>query len=249
MKSLIEYFDRAYIINLPDRADRRRSVTREFAAIGLHIPNDKVRFYSAIRPTEQDDFYSLGARGSFSSHRNVLKLAAADRLKNILVFEDDVALRKIPEPVIGTFVAHLRETAWDVAYFGYLEPTATKLEGPLAPWPHDTLGGHFYGVNGSFMKRMAQYMDECEARPRNHPLGGPMSRDGAYNHIRYVYPDIRVLIAIPNLAHQISSKTDIAPNKFYDDIAWLQPPIQVLRSIKTRARMLVDRLATPSQTR
>jgi glycosyl transferase family 25 len=242
LKNLIESFDRAYIINLPDRTDRRRSVERAFEAIGIKVPNDKVRFYSAVRPTDKGNFYALGARGSFNSHRNVLKLAAADGLRNVLVFEDDIAFRKVPELAVNNIVSRLSEESWDVVYFGYLKPEFAELKGPLAAWPHDTLGGHFYAVNGHFIDTMIQYMNECEARPQGHPDGGPMSRDGAYNHIRRVRPDTRVLLAVPNLAFQRSSRTDISPLRFFDRIFWLRSATQLFRSIKTQVRLLVDRI-------
>ncbi len=246
MKNLIDYFDRTYIINLPDRTDRRRSVERAFEAIGMTIPNERVRFYAAVRPSDKGNFYALGARGSFNSHRNVLKLAAADGLRNVLVFEDDIAFRSVPAIVIDNIVAHLSQENWDVVYFGYLKPRSTVLKGgPLAVWPNDTLGGHFYAVNQRFMDTMIRYMNECETRPPGHPDGGPMSRDGAFNHIRYVYPGIRVLLAVPNLAFQRSSRTDVSPTRFFDRILWLRPLASSLRSVKTHVRLLTDRITGP----
>lgn len=242
MKRLIDFFDRTYIINLEDRSDRRRGVEGEFRAIGMEVPNEKVRFYTAVRPTVQGDFYSIGAKGSFSSHRNVLKLAADEGLDNVLVVEDDVSFRNVRAEAVESVLASLCEQAWDVVYFGYLEPAVPGLPGPLSPWPHDTLGGHFYAVNKRFLGIMIQYMNECELRPRNHPDGGPMSRDGAFNHIRYIKPNIRVLLAIPNFAHQRSSRTDIAPVKFFDRINWLRPTLQLLRNWKTQVRKSFDKV-------
>jgi len=242
MKQLIEYFDRAYIINLPERTDRRRSITQEFDAIGIKIPDKKVQFFSAIRPKEAGDFYAIGAKGSFYSHRSVLELAAAARLNNVLVFEDDVAFRKIPAAQIERILSALRAATWDVVYFGYLEPESVELKGPLAEWPDDTLGGHFYAVNGRFANTMIRYMNECEGRPRNHPDGGPMSRDGAFNHIRYVIPNIHVLLAVPNLAFQRSSRTDIAPVRFYDRLPLLRPIVELARAAKTKIRFSLDKI-------
>lgn len=241
MKSLIDYFDRAYIINLPDRTDRRRSAERQFRQIGMELPNEKVRIYSAIRPTEAGEFYSIGARGSFNSHRRVLELAAADALSNVLVFEDDVGFRKIPPTSVANIINALRETIWDVVYFGYLEPESIEGNASLRPWKNTTVGGHFYAVNGHFIEPMIRYMNECEKRPSGHPDGGPMSRDGAYNHIRYVNPDIRVFLSVPNLAFQTSSRTDIAPLHFYDRVFWLRPAMRLLRRLKTHARMIQDK--------
>jgi len=227
---------------LPDRTDRRRSAERAFEAIGIRIPNDKVRFYSAVRPTDKGDFYSIGARGSFNSHRNVLKLAAADGLKNVLVFEDDIAFKRVPATLVNDIVARLPRENWDLVYFGYGKVRSADLKGPLAAWPHDTQGGHFYAVNGRFIGTMIQYMNECEARPKDHPDGGPMSRDGVFNHIRYVNPEIRVLFAVPNLAIQRSSRTDISPLRSFDRITWLRPIVERLRSVKTQVHLWIDEI-------
>src|ERR671911_414786 len=122
MKQLIDAFDRAYIINLQDRTDRRRDVVREFQKIGIDVPNDKIHFYTATRPTELARFPSLGARGSFTSHRTVLDLALRDCLRNVLVFEDDVFLKAIDDSTLEEIVQQLARMTWDVVYFGYLQP-------------------------------------------------------------------------------------------------------------------------------
>lgn len=242
MKRLIEFFDRTYIINLKDRSDRRRGVEREFRSIGLEIPNDKVQFYTALRPTLQGDFYALGAKGSFMSHREILKLAVADDLDNVLVIEDDISFRNVSARAVASVLDSLHYQNWDIVYFGYLEPKSPTVMGPLSPWPNDTIGGHFYAVNRKFLRPMVQYMNECEFRPRNHPDGGPMSRDGAFNHVRYIDPNVRVFIAVPNLAYQRSSRTDISPIRSFDRISWLRSPIQLLRDVKTQIRKSLDRM-------
>jgi glycosyl transferase, family 25 len=238
MRRLVNRFDRAYIINLPDRTDRLRLVSKSFDSIGIKIPNQKLRIYSAVRPTDKGDFYSLGARGAFNSHREVLKLAVADGLQNVLVFEDDVAFNTVPEDKVLNIINALPALDWDVVYFGYgkVELSPSDLGSPLLVWPQPTLGGHFYAVNGRFMGPMIQYMNECEARPINHPDGGPMSRDGAFNHIRLIKPEIQVWIAIPNLASQASSRSDLSP-RFFDNILWLRPIISSVRQFKSRVQI------------
>jgi hypothetical protein len=55
MKRIIEHFDQTYIINLAERADRRKEVVDEFSRIGINIPNEKVRFLTRLVPA-----YSAG---------------------------------------------------------------------------------------------------------------------------------------------------------------------------------------------
>jgi hypothetical protein len=170
-----------------------------------------------------------------------LELAARDGLRNVLVFEDDVSFRKVDPNIEQAIVSQLSRENWDVVYFGYITPDDESLNGPLATWSKDVIGAHFYAVNGEFIRPMLQYMNECEQRPRDHPEGGPMTADGAYNHIRYLKPNVRVLLAAPSLALQRSSRTDVAPTKTFDRIGWLNPILLLIRDIKHRIRMAVDR--------
>lgn len=243
MKHIIAGFDRAYIINLRDRSDRRRQTIREFRRIGLEIPNDKVDFYTATRPSEPGAFADRGTRGNFTSHRDILELAKRDGLRNVLVFEDDISFRDIDAAFEQTLMAQMAREDWDVVLFGYLRPSDEGLVGPLARWQGDTMGGHFYAVNGPFIGKMLAYMHACEQRPPGHPDGGPMLADAAYSHARNVIPGMRVFVSVPKLAHQRNSRTDVHPTPAFDKIAWLAPLLRGARSIKHSLRMRSDRKA------
>src|SRR5947209_2748568 len=150
MKEIIDYFDRAYVINLADRTDRRRQVEREFSSVGFMIPNGKVQFYTAVRHTDKAGFPDVGTRGNFDSHRRVLEIANEERLRNVLIFEDDVCFRSIGDSFKQQLVAQLLREEWDVVCFGYLVPSDAGLAGPLLRWQDDFLGAQFYAVNGRF---------------------------------------------------------------------------------------------------
>jgi glycosyl transferase, family 25 len=241
MKSLVEFFDRSYIINLADRADRRRQAEKEFGRVGIAMPNDKVGFYTATRPSDKGNFTDVGTRGCFESHRNVLELAHRDGLKNVLIFEDDVCFRNISESFERKLISLISSEAWELIYFGYGYPGDEALTGPLLKWTGDIQGSHFYAVNGQFIGPMLDYMRKCESRPRDHPEGGPMPADGITNHVRYVFPDVRLFLSVPNLAHQRSSRTDIAEMPLYDGMSWLRPIVDGIRATKQRLRMARDR--------
>jgi glycosyl transferase family 25 len=247
MKRIIEYFDAAYVINLTDRADRRRQAEREFRRIGLDIPSERLKFFTAVRPTDRGNFQNIGTRGCFNSHRSVLELADRHHLRNVLVFEDDFSLRHVDSSFEERLVAQLDRDDWDVVFFGYLKPNDEALAGPMLRWQDDVLGSHFYGVNGKFVRTVLQYMNDCEKRPRDHPDGGPMPADGIYNHIRYIKPDINLFLSVPSLAHQRSSRTDIADTHPLDKIVWLRPFIYILRTLKHRHRMITDQYKLPRE--
>jgi glycosyl transferase family 25 len=212
MKRIVEYFDRSYIINLKDRVDRRREVEHEFRRLGISIPNEKVQFYTATRPTDQANFASIGVRGCFMSHLNVLDFAQRDNLRNVLVFEDDVSFRNVEVDFEERLIENLSHADWDLLWLGYSRPAQDGLSGPLTRWTGDIICAHCYAVNGRFIRTMAQYMWDCEQRPRDHPESGPMTADGAYNHIRYISPDVVLLLCVPSLAFQRSSRSNLAPN-------------------------------------
>jgi hypothetical protein len=240
MKPIVDYFDRAYIINLKHREDRRRQVTQEFYRIGITVPNNKLLFYDAIRPTDKEDFPSIGVRGCFLSHKNILELASQDDLHSILVFEDDVSFRRVSAQLINEIVSKLKEDDWDLVFFGYARPHDGSVKGPLSRWQGDVLGAHFYGVHGRFIRTMLQYMRDCELRPRGDPQGGPMPADGAYNHVRYVFPDVKLLLPPCSLAHQRNSKTDISPVHLIDKMPLFSALASGLRAVKHRVRMRRD---------
>ena len=89
--TIIDYFDRTAIINLPERADRRAETREEFKRVGWQIENKKADFFTATRPEIAAGFPSAGVRGCFLSHMNAIKKAKLDNLTNILIMEDDIA--------------------------------------------------------------------------------------------------------------------------------------------------------------
>jgi glycosyl transferase, family 25 len=240
MKPLIEYFDRAYIINLADRTDRRREAEREFQKVGINFPNEKVLFFTATRPLDKGGFSNVGLRGCFTSHREILEIAEKDGIRNVLIFEDDVSFRSVENG--QQIINQLACEDWDVVYFGYLAPLDHGLAGPLMPWSTDISGTHFYAVNGKFIGKLLRYMRECESRPSGHPDGGPMSPDAVFNHMRYVNQGIRLFLAVPSLAHQRSSRTDVHPKLVLDRIAWLAPILRGSRAIKHKIHMALDKI-------
>jgi glycosyl transferase family 25 len=241
MKQIIDYFDHAYVINLSDRTDRRRQIEKEFRRVGIELPGEKVEFFTATRPADKGNFQDIGTRGCFNSHRSILELAYRKRLRNVLVFEDDVSFRDVGAEFEQQLISQLAKNDWDIVFFGYAKPSDETLRGPLVRWPMDILGTHFYGVSGKLVSTIVQYMNECELRPRNHPDGGPMPMDGVYNHIRYIKPNINFFISAPSLAYQRSSRTDIAEMHIFDKIIWLRPIMDGLRAFKHRLRIASDR--------
>ncbi|MCF8271893.1 glycosyltransferase family 25 protein [Chlorobium sp.] len=89
--NITDHFQKTAIINLPERQDRREETIAELKRIACSIDNKKTAFFPARRPSEAAGFPSIGVRGCFLSHMQVIRQARHDRLSSILVMEDDIA--------------------------------------------------------------------------------------------------------------------------------------------------------------
>jgi hypothetical protein len=63
--NVIDYFDRAKIINIASRKDRRLETEEEFARNGFHIDDEKVGFFKAVTPTEGKASRASGSEAAF----------------------------------------------------------------------------------------------------------------------------------------------------------------------------------------
>ena len=60
-------------------------------------------------------------------HRNILELAKQDRLRNVLIIEDDVSFRAAAPSFEQSLIKQLELEDWDMVYFGYLSPPGRCL--------------------------------------------------------------------------------------------------------------------------
>jgi glycosyl transferase family 25 len=204
-------FDRIYVINLPERADRRREMAVELGRIGLRVDDPLVQFFPAVRPPDRGDFESIGARGCFLSHLGVLKDSVARGYGSILILEDDVdwtpaALAK------GASAEALRGSEWAFLHGGQGHDRAAA-DGvismvSLAP-EQDFRLTHFIGLRGAIIGQLVVYLEAMLARPAGSPDGGPMHVDGAYSWFRRAHPEVAACVCAPSVARQRSSRSDI----------------------------------------
>jgi hypothetical protein len=228
---IMEFFDRAYAVNLPERKDRRSMIVRELDKAGMPLTPNKTEIFSAIRPDDSGGFPSIGARGCFLSHLTILKRAREERLANVLIVEDDLTISEQFRTEQEVLVERLRRTDWDFVYFGHQEKTEETSPGTLQPFFGPLQMTHFYGVNGKTFDRLISFLDELQQRPGGHPDGGPMHLDGAYSTFRAQNPDIVTLIASPNLGWQRSSASDIH-TAWFDRVPVLKELVGAARAAK-----------------
>ena len=82
-------FDAIRIVSLTSRVDRRAQIQREFARFDIAIGQGNVQFFDAIQPPDDGGFPSVGARGCFLSHLEILRQARDSGWSRFLVLEDD----------------------------------------------------------------------------------------------------------------------------------------------------------------
>lgn len=230
---LFDAFDRICIINLPERTDRRRAVTRELQRQDVAVEGERVRFFAAIRPEASAGFPGIGARGCFLSHLEVIRQARADGVQRLLVLEDDAMFTAElgRAAALGT---SLQEAAWQLAYPGHAQPARP---GPLHWYTsrEPLVCSHCYAVHHSALDGIIEYLQACLHRPAGHPEGGPMHYDGALTRLRQGQPDLITLLASRSLAGQRSSRSDVIGPSWLDRL----PAATLLRSVKNSARRLV----------
>ncbi|MBW4469023.1 MAG: glycosyltransferase family 25 protein [Stenomitos rutilans HA7619-LM2] len=243
-----EFFDCAFVINLPARTDRRREITKELEDAGMPFKPGDVELFEAIRPDSPGPFASIGYRGAFLSHLNVLKQAKARGLKNVLVMEDDLQLRQDFNQYEEILLAELFETDWDLVHFGYgcdERFDTHKVNVPLLqPFSGEIIGAQLYAVNGKALDQLIHFFEAVLQRPAGHPEGSPMSPDGVFNVFKWQHPAIVRLIAIPSFGNQRSSRSDISTQWFdqlpvLSSLAGLARKLGFARSIKSILRSLI----------
>ncbi len=231
---LLEYFDRAYVINLPERVDRRLEMEVELSSAEM-LGSPKIEFFRAIRPPDAGEFVSPAVRGCFESHLGVLRDARARGLSNVLVMEDDLAISprlRVDEPKI---VARLARNDWAFAYLGHILDPEPPTGEALVPVSVPIQTAHFYAVRQPHIDRVIAYLEAMLGRPRGDARGGPMHVDGAFSWYRESHPDALTLVARPNLGSQRSSRSDITPS-VWDESAIFAPLARALRVARRRLR-------------
>lgn len=219
---LLDYFDRIYIVNLPERSDRRREMNAELARLGLAVDGKRIRYFRAVRPADAGDFPSLGARGCFMSHLEILREARGDGLENVLVLEDDLSIDLRLAEAQPEMLSQLQSRNWDFAYIGHVENTEALTQPVWQVSNSPMATTHCYALSHRAIGEVLEHLEACLTRKPGHPLGSPMHVDGAYSLLRMRSPHLKTLMAVPSLGGQRSSRSDIYPNKWYDRLPFFQ---------------------------
>lgn len=208
---LFDHFDQVRIINLKYRADRRAEMIAELRRIGAE-DDPRVAFFDACRFDDPGTFSSIGARGCYHSHLDILDAAAAAGA-GVLILEDD-----------ADFTAAARDTVLPAGcqlfYGGYHAANPDDLQ------RSDIIGSHCMGFRADIVPVLAAYLRGLLALD-DHP-----TIDGAYVWYRRAHPEIVTHFAVPPIADQRPSRTDIADLRFFDRWPILRDAAQLARRVK-----------------
>lgn len=232
---LTELFDRTYVLNLPDRADRRREMDAVFRKAGIDWEPGKVELFPAVRPDSPGGFESVGARGCFLGHLGMLQKAREAGARRVLIMEDDLDLIDDYPAIEARVADRLARDDWGFAYLGH---SLGLLDPPVPPGTMVPLQGrwattHFLAVHGRVLDSMVRFFEQMRDRPPGHPDGGPMHMDGAFFVYREKHPDLVTLVPYPSLGHQRSSRSDINGRKV-DRIPVVRDLLQIARRVRRR---------------
>lgn len=241
MSKLLQYFDAAYVINLPEREDRLRSFRKELAGAGWELGGSGVRLFKAVRFNERHTFPTSQIRGCFHSHMGCLLDAQKSASGHVLVMEDDIALSSLLQEVTPQIVQQMDNMPWDFIYFGHddtgdiavLKAGREKMV-EFHQYDGAIKGAHFYAVNQRVLPRLLQHLDRVVKGREGDQEFGPMPIDGALNIFRWKNPDVRTFIAVPKVGWPLPSRSDITPRGF-DSIKLLRPLVAAFRGLKSMA--------------
>ncbi|MEM6836193.1 MAG: glycosyltransferase family 25 protein [Cyanobacteria bacterium P01_C01_bin.120] len=258
----LDYFSHTYIVNLPEREDRRTGMNRELKRAGFACSGPHFRYFPAIKPTEKKAFPSNGVLGCFLSHLEILKLAERENLQNVVIMEDDLAIPNDFAAAVRPVCQQLATTPWDVVLLGHLpyqhsniaesEPAAASEYEPcsLQPTQVPLRGTHFYAVNQCAYRKLIYFLETLLAKRIEKQWlesdGLIDNLDGAYlDTALYLFnrnvPNVNFYAVSPSLGWQRNSSSDISPGRF-DQIAWLKTLMNDARSLRYGlARRLADR--------
>jgi glycosyl transferase family 25 len=232
MISLSGYFDVALVVNLRERADRRRDMEKELLAAAW----SNVEFFPAHRFADAAGFGKPSVRGCFMSHLDCLRRAQQVSARNVLLLEDDLTLAPNISRLTPAIIDAIDKLPWSILYFGYKIPQAEPANLPAGRidferTDREVTQSHFYAVNGPVIPRLITHLERLESGTPGDPDFGPMPLDGALNTFRRNHKDVTTYLAMPMLGWQRPSPSDISP-KLLDRVPVLRKPMATLRQIK-----------------
>jgi glycosyl transferase, family 25 len=206
-------FDQVRIINLVDRLDRRREMSKQLKRLGV----SNASFFDARRPNSPADFPSVGARGCFESHLGVLKAAQDGKVETLLLIEDDLDFSRAGINRAQPILEKLRGEDWSFFYGAHILANKARRGLVNISANEPVMTASCVGFRGQVIPELVAFLSAMMLRPAGSPQYGPMHVDGAYTVFRELHPSLSTFVAFPSLGRQRSSPSDITPTRMLLD--------------------------------
>ena len=189
------YFDKAYVINLPHRTGRLQRITKR-----LNDQNIPFEVIEGIAPNDRGCYSNKGHNGAALSHLKIWEMISKQDIDNAIIFEDDALLRDdCSEIMEDKVVGQLKATNWDILYLGlYLvNKTNSNVSANLKKFLY---GAHLhaYAVKKTCAAKMSKHIRLIARSGNQTPI------DGLMNKLTYLVK----LHTVPLLAVQEPSLSD-----------------------------------------
>ena len=159
---ILNYFDKAFYINLDAREDRKKSFEARIKKLKLEVER-----FSAIEvapKTNSSDQFRHFKEGCIRSHKAIVRYAKENNLDNVLIFEDDCTFIKDFNRLATSVCNQLYNEHWDLFYFGGEPNGATKpYKDKLRIAPNGMYQTHAYAINKSYYDKVLEVNPETAA--------------------------------------------------------------------------------------
>lgn len=215
MVTLNEYFDKIYCLNLERRPDRWEESTKVFKNLNLSV--DK---FPAFDGQTIDLGYGKPYNGDIGcgiSHIKVLKSAIENKLKNVLILEDDVMFSDNLLEIFQKVTLELPDD-WDILFFGgNHQGGALKISENIAR-VYNTYTTHCYAINSKCFETIYKHMVSKIEYVLN--CGYKLDECVAVDYyMAQLHRKLNVYSVYPNIAWQRESYSDIQQDvRNYDHI-------------------------------
>lgn len=246
METLLDLVDAVFVINLPERTDRRRRMDAVLSSIGMSFDQPNVHLFPAVKVSDPAGFPSAGVHGCFLSHKTVFEKARDAGYQRVLILEDDVEFAQKSLDLMATLADQLNgSTPNGFFYFGYEDPNApanyaTKHSDTLhlEAKPGRVVCAHAYVVSSDILDPLIQHLDDCLSGTPGDTELGPMDVDGAFNAFRRRYPEITATVVEPQLAWQRVTHSDLHARSWHQlpGVRWLLGPLRWFKNCVNSAR-------------
>lgn len=191
-----------YVINLPDRIDRRKNLQDHFS----QFPMINLIFIEAIRDVQ-------GFIGCFKSHQKCIQIAKDQELPYIIVIEDDcITVNHLFQEKLIKILSFLNEFSdWDI-FLGGGTTQYKNIIKSVQKFSDFSIYSILHSYDSHFViYRNTMYDIFLQADPTKIPIDHYWP-----NEIQNQVIDCRMLLSIPFIAIQCSSYSDIT-NSFINN--------------------------------